>query len=134
MCKQRQAPFWGFLQSLRCSFLPEKEKQHWTIHCCIVIEWLKLFQTTLKSERWRYGEKFSGDFCTWLPMICHGVMWSIKNYIWHQFHRLKISYFYTRTQKFPPSYINSYIACTNSPINKYAFHVILLGKNLPCFD
>lgn len=68
--------FWGFLQSLRCSFLPEKEKHHWTIHCCIVIEWLKLFQTTLKSERWRYGEKFSGDFCTWLPMICHGVMWS----------------------------------------------------------
>lgn len=57
-------------------FLPEKETHHWTIHCCIVIEWLKLFQTTLKSERWRYGEKFSGDFCTWLPMIYHGVMWS----------------------------------------------------------
>lgn len=72
----QQAPFWGFLQSLRCSFLPEKETHHWTIHCCIVIEWLKLFQTTLKSERWRYGEKFSGDFCTWLPMIYHGVMWS----------------------------------------------------------
>lgn len=57
-------------------FCLKKEKHHWTIHCCIVIEWLKLFQTTLKSEKWRYGEKFSGDFCTWLPMICHGVMWS----------------------------------------------------------
>lgn len=75
-CVNREAPLWGFLQSLRCSFLSEKEKHHWTIHCCIVIEWLKLFQTTLKSERWRYGEKFSGDFCTWLPMIYHGVMWS----------------------------------------------------------
>lgn len=71
VCEQRHAPSFLTVFAL-FFFLSEKEKTHWTMHCCIVVEWLKAFSGHFEIGEVTFWWEFFGRF---LHMVADDLSW-----------------------------------------------------------